>query len=44
MNLFPLDRKVFAFAIKLSSRWYSPWAVAWACGPAGLSLGISFGE
>lgn len=44
INLFPLDSKVFAFAIESSSRWYSPWAVAWACSPAGLSLGASLGE
>lgn len=44
INLFPLNSKVFAFAIELSSRWYSPWAAAWACSPAGLSLGISPSE
>lgn len=44
INLVPLDSKVFTFAIKLSSWWYSPWAVSWACSPAGTSLGISLGE
>lgn len=44
INLFSLNSKVCALAIKLSFRWYSPWAVAWAHSPAGLSLGIRLGE
>lgn len=44
INLFPLDSKVFAFAIRLRSSRYSPWAVAWACSPAGLALGIRHSE